>query len=101
MTVERLKYSDRNAGWFRWVRILILLVIVPALLVLSYAGFNLQGYQDDLETRPLETWPFGATSLVLAVVLARIALRAQLPGRLHFALVGLAVVAMVLSLWHP
>jgi hypothetical protein len=101
MQVEKLKEADQKFGWLWWSRVLIVLVIVPVLLVLAYVGFSLQGYTNDLGSRPMESWPLGTASLLLAALLTWVALRTRPPGRLHLALIGLAFAALFFSIWRP
>ena len=84
-----------------WLRAVIALLIVPILLVLGYAGFSLQGYTNDLGSRPVQSWQFGTACLILAGVLTWIALRPRPMGKVQFILIGLAVAVLVFSLWRP
>ena len=98
MQTEKLNQRFGRLWWFRAV---IVLLVVPILLVLGYAGFSLQGYTNDLDSQPVQSWPFGAACLILAGVLTWTALRSRPIGRVQFALIGLAVAVLVFSLWRP
>jgi len=54
----------RGAGFV--LRALTLVLIVPALLVIAWAAFGLQGYQNDPQSSVFQTWPIGVTSIALA-----------------------------------
>lgn len=53
----------------------LIVVVVPALLFLSYVAFALQGEREDFPSKPLETWPIGVSALVLAAALSWLAAR--------------------------
>lgn len=53
----------------------LVVVVVPALLFLSYAAFALQGDREDFPSKPLETWPIGVSALFLAAALSWLAAR--------------------------
>lgn len=87
--------SPRQGAGF-WLRALTLVLIVPGLVVLGWAAFGLQGYQNDPESKTFQTWPAGVASICLAVCLAWIALKPSHdpPQRV---ITGLAVVAFLVS----
>jgi hypothetical protein len=74
---------------------MLLVVVVPALLIVSYAAFSLQGHQEDSPSKPFQTWPIGISSLLLAAALAWVAAR---PSRgLQPLAVALASVLFLLA----
>jgi len=87
--------STRRGGGFV-LRALTIVLLVPALLVLAWAAFGLQGYQNDPQSSVFQTWPIGVTSIALAGSLAWIAFRPakESPQRLVTAA---AFVTFVLS----
>jgi hypothetical protein len=99
--VESVKPGEQKGGWLWWIRALIVVVVIPFLLFLGYVGFSLQDYTNDSGSKPLQTWPSGAASLLLAGILAWIALKVRPIGRKHLVLIGLACAALVLSIWRP
>jgi hypothetical protein len=66
--------GDRRGVSF-WLRAICLVLVIPALLVLAWAAFGLQGYQNDPQSKSFQTWPAGVGSLVLAAALGWICLR--------------------------
>ena len=100
MHTESVKPAEQKGGWLWWIRALILVVFVPALLFLGYVGFSLQGYTNDSGSKPLQTWPSGAASLLLAGILAWAALKARPIARKHLVLIGLAFAVFALSVWR-
>lgn len=66
--------STRRGGGF-WLRAVTLVLIVPALVVLAWAAFGLQGYQNDPQSAVFQTWPAGVASLALAGSLAWMVIR--------------------------
>jgi hypothetical protein len=86
--------APRGAGF--WLRALTLVLIVPALIVLAWAAFGLQGYQNDPQSDVFETWPAGVTSLALAACLAWIAARPSDEG-FQRIITGMASVAFAVS----
>ncbi len=96
-----MKSAEQKGGWLWWLRALTLVVVVPFLLLLGYAGFSLQGYTNDSGSKPLQTWPSGVASLLLAGILAWVALKARPIGKGHLVLIGLAFAVLVLSVWRP
>jgi hypothetical protein len=66
--------TGQEGGMFL-LRAGLIIVVVPALLFLSYAAFALQGEREDFPSKPLETWPIGVSALVLAAALAWFAAR--------------------------
>lgn len=63
----------RGAGY--WLRAVCLVLVVPALLVLAWAAFGLQGYQNDPQSQSFQTWPAGVGTLLLAAALGWICTR--------------------------
>jgi hypothetical protein len=57
------------------LRALTLVLLVPALVVIAWGAFNLQGYQNDPQSAVFQTWHLGVTSLALAASLAWMSLR--------------------------
>lgn len=53
-----------------FLRASLLVVIVPALIVVSYGAFSLQGHREDFPSKPMQTWPIGVASLALAAALS-------------------------------
>jgi len=58
-----------------FLRASLLVVIAPALLIVSYGAFSLQGHREDFPSKPMQTWPIGVTSLALAATLSWVAAR--------------------------
>jgi hypothetical protein len=84
---------QRGVGFY--LRAITLALIVPALLVLAWAAFGLQGYQEHADAQVFQTWPAGVASLLLATALVWVAVR---PSReLQPALVGLALLLFAVS----
>jgi amino acid transporter len=73
-----------------FLRAVLLVVVVPALVIVSYGAFALQGHQEDFPSKPMQTWPIGVSALALAAALAWVATR---PSRGLQPLV--AVIALV------
>jgi hypothetical protein len=69
---ERHARRQRTAFLLRAVALVLL---IPALLVIALAAFNLQGYQNDPQSAVFQTWPIGATSLALAAALTWMVIR--------------------------
>jgi len=57
------------------LRAITLVLFVPALVVVAWAAFGLQGYQNDPESAVFQTWPAGVASLALAGSLTWMAIR--------------------------
>jgi len=57
------------------LRATTLVLLVPALIVIAWGAFNLQGYQNDPQSAVFQTWPIGVASLALAASLAWKAIR--------------------------
>jgi hypothetical protein len=73
-----------------------LVLLVPGLVVIAWAAFGLQGYQNDPQSDTFQTWPAGVTSLALAASLAWIAVRPS--GQPYQQIIaGLAFVVCVAS----
>jgi hypothetical protein len=77
-------------GTFFLLRAVVLVVVVPALLITGYAALSLQGHQEDFPSKPMQTWPIGVSSLILAPVLSWAALKPSRGSQL--AAVALALV---------
>ena len=58
-----------------FLRATVLVVVVPALVIVSYGAFSLQGHREDFPSKPMQTWPIGVASLVLAAALCWVAAR--------------------------
>jgi hypothetical protein len=78
------------------LRALALVLLVPGLVVLAWAAFGLQGYQNDPQSAVFHTWPLGVTSLALAASLAWMALRPS-EESLQKIVAGAAFVVFLLS----
>ena len=91
---------NQREGWLFWARAIVLVVVVPMLLVVGYASFALQGSGTDLDSDPIQTWPFSVVSLILGGVLTWVAVRPGPLGRLQiFAVVLAAAVFGLTFLW--
>jgi hypothetical protein len=66
--------SPQHGAGF-WLRAITLVLFVPALVVIAWAAFGLQGYQNDPQSDVFQTWPAGVASLALAGSLAWMAIR--------------------------
>jgi hypothetical protein len=64
--------TRRGAGF--WLRAITIVLIVPALVVIAWVAFGLQGYQNDPQSAVFQTWPAGVASLALAGSLTWIAI---------------------------
>jgi hypothetical protein len=84
----------RGAGF--WLRAITLVLIVPGLVIVAWAAFGLQGYQNDPQSDVFETWPAGATSLALAACIAWMAIRPSKTS-LQKIVTGGAFAAFVIS----
>jgi hypothetical protein len=77
-------------------RAALLVVAVPTLILVGYAALALQGHREDFPSKPMQTWPIGVSSLLLAAALSWVAAR---PSRgLQPAIVGIAL-ALFLVAW--
>ena len=75
------------------LRAVLIVVVIPALIVVGYAALSLQGHQEDFPSKPMQTWPIGASSFSLAGALAWAAVR---PSRgLQPPVVAIALLAFV------
>lgn len=69
--------------------------MIPALVILGYAALALQGHQEDYPSKPMQTWPIGASALLLAAALSWVAAR---PSRgLQPAIVAAALVLFIVA----
>jgi len=91
---QELQSTRRGAGF--WLRAITLVLIVPALVVIAWAAFGLQGYQNDPQSDVFQTWPAGVASLALAGSLAWMAIRPSAKS-LQGIVAGAAFVAFVVS----
>lgn len=78
------------------LRAITLVLLVPGLVVIIWAAFGLQGYQNDPQSDVFQTWPAGVASLVLATSLAWMAIRPS-GESLQKIVTGWAFVAFVVS----
>lgn len=79
-----------------FLRASLLVVVVPALLIVSYGAFSLQGHREDFPSKPMQTWSIGVASLALAAALSWSAAR---PSRgLQPVVVAIALVCF-LAAW--
>jgi hypothetical protein len=72
------------------LRAALLVLAVPALVFVVYAALALQGHREDFPSKPMQTWPVGVSSLLLAAALLWVAAR---PSR------GLQPVIVVMTLF--
>jgi hypothetical protein len=86
--------TQRGAGF--WLRAITLVLIIPALVVIAWVAFGLQGYQNDPQSVAFQTWPAGVTSLALAGSLAWMAARPA-DESLQKIVTGVAFVVFVMS----
>jgi len=86
--------TRRGAGF--WLRAITLVLIVPALVVIAWAAFGLQGYQNDPQSDVFQTLPAGVASLALAASLAWMVIRPS-GGSLQGIVTGMAFIAFMLS----
>jgi FtsH-binding integral membrane protein len=68
------RHTEQHGAAFL-LRAITLVLLVPALIVIAWAAFNLQGYQNDPQSAVFQTWPVGVASLALAASLAWLAIR--------------------------
>lgn len=87
--------ANRHGAAF-FLRAVTLVLLVPGLVVIAWAAFGLQGYQNDPQSDVFQTWPAGIASLVLAASLAWTAIR-PLGGSLQKIVTAGAFVALVVS----
>ena len=78
------------------LRIALVVVVIPALVVLGYVALALQGHQEDFPSKQMQTWPIGASSLVLAGVLSWAAAR---PSRELQPVIAAIALAFFLLAW--
>jgi hypothetical protein len=78
------------------LRAVLLVVVLPALVVVAYATFALQGHREDFPSQPMQTWPMGISSLALAAALGWTAIRPT--GGFQAALVTISLVAFIAAL---
>lgn len=64
----------KGSGLFL-LRAALVVVAIPTLLVVGYAAFSLQGHREDFPSKPMQTWPIGVSSLLLAAALSWVAAR--------------------------
>jgi hypothetical protein len=86
--------AQRGAGF--WLRAITLVLTVPALVVIAWAAFGLQGYQNDPQSSVFQTWPAGVASLALAASLVWTAINRS-AGPLQKIVTGMAFVAFVIT----
>jgi hypothetical protein len=66
--------STRRGGLFL-LRAVLATVVIPALLIVGYAALSLQGHREDYPSQPMQTWPIGLSSLLLAATLLWVSAR--------------------------
>ena len=86
--------AQRGAGF--WLRAITLVLIVPTLVVIAWAAFGLQGYQNDPQSDVFQTWPAGVASLALAASLVWMAIYRS-AGPLQKIITGMAFGAFVIT----
>lgn len=69
------KAKPPRRGGRSLLRIALVVVVIPTLVVLGYVGLALQGHQEDFPSKPMQTWPIGVSSLILAGSLSWVAAR--------------------------
>ncbi len=74
----------------------MLVLIAPALVVIAWAAFGLQGYQNDPQSDVFQTWPAGVASIALAGCLAWMAIRPS-DEALQTIFTGVAFLAFMVS----
>jgi hypothetical protein len=89
------QHAERHGAAF-FLRALTLVLLVPGLVVIAWAAFGLQGYQNDPQSAVFQTWPAGVSSLALAAGLAWMATRPE-EESLQKILTGGAFVAFVIT----
>lgn len=94
-TPDPERRSDQRRVGF-WLRALTFVLLIPALVVIAWAAFGLQGYQNDPQSDVLQTWPAGVASLGLAGSLAWMAVRPS-DDSLQKIVAGVAFSAFVIS----
>jgi hypothetical protein len=78
-----------------FLRGVLIVVVIPALVVVGYGGLSLQGHQEDFPSKPMQTWPIGVSSFALAGALAWAA--AQPSRGLQPVVVAIALVAFAVA----
>lgn len=69
----KTRRAEGNA--FFLLRAALVVVVIPALVLIGYAALALQGHREDFPSRPMQTWPIGASALALAAALSWFAAR--------------------------
>jgi hypothetical protein len=95
--VELPDTNTRHAqrGGLFLLRAVLFVVVVPALIFVGYAALALQGHREDFPSKPMQTWPIGVSSLVLAAALSWVAAR---PSRgLQPVIVGMALIVFLVA----
>jgi hypothetical protein len=81
--------TPKGAALF--LRGVLLVAVVPFLIVVAYGALSLQGHREDSPSQPMQTWPIGISSFVLAAALAWAAVRPS--RRLQPVVIAIAFVA--------
>jgi hypothetical protein len=69
------KTRDSQGRGLLLLRGVLVVLFIPALIFIGYAALALQGDREDFPSRPMQTWPIGASALVLAAALCWVAAR--------------------------
>lgn len=95
MALPDTKAQHTQGGGLFLLRAALLVVAIPTLVILGYAALALQGHQEDFPSKPMQTWPIGVSSLLLAAALSWVAAR---PARgLQPAIVGIALALCIVA----
>lgn len=82
-------------GGVFFLRVALVVLVIPTLLVVAYGALALQGHREDFPSEPMQTWPIGVSSLLLAATLSWVAAR---PSRgLQPAIIALALILFVVA----
>lgn len=96
MEVSEASPESRRRGSIFWLRAALLCVVIPALIVVGYAAMSLQGHREDYPSKPMQTWPIGISSFLLAAALSWAAAR---PSRGMQPVVIATCLVLFLAAW--
>ena len=87
--------QDAQRGGLFLLRVALFVAVIPALVFVGYAALALQGHREDFPSEPMQTWPIGVSSLMLAAALSWVAAR---PSRgLQPVVVGVTLVFLLVA----
>ena len=96
MEASDAKQEPTPRGGLFLLRAVLATLVIPALLVVAYAALSLQGHREDYPSQPMQTWPIGLSSLLLAAALLWVTAR---PSRGAQPIVAAAASGFFLLTW--